>query len=610
MTDARQEPDKTEATPEPGAQPEPVWARPTSPEDPWSAKPAEQAEQADPAAPVAAPEPVSGFTPPQHKVTEHVSSSPVPETQPSAERQPGEPAQPVPEIQPVAQAEPAPPTPPAAPAEVPQPAAETPAAPPQYSSPEYSQPQPEYPQPQYPQYTAPQGFGSPHGPVMEEAGTAPAAYPAQPYPPQAYAAQVGPEATQTTPVTQATPANPTAAWYGEPGPATQPYDPAAGGWPPPLPGPVVKQKGRGALIALIVGASLLAGAIGGVAGGALWNDVEDSSSGRNPTISLPTPAPETGRVTSAVTTVANAVLPSVVLIKVATATESGTGSGFVIDAANGYILTNNHVVTAGGSAPATNMSVVFQDGTQVKGKVVGRDASYDLAVVKVQAKGLKQLQLGDSSKVRVGDPVVAIGAPLGLQGTVTTGIVSALNRPVAAGEGDKPAFINAIQTDAAINPGNSGGPLVDSEGNVIAVNSAIARSPDSTGSTSGNIGLGFAIPSNQARRTAEELIRTGKAEHPIIGVSLDSSYQGEGVKVSDQASSTGVAPVTKGGPADQAGIKAGDIITKIGDQPVTEPDELIVAIRAQRPGDTVTLTVKSGNSGPRKVQVKLSASSD
>jgi putative serine protease PepD len=206
--------------------------------------------------------------------------------------------------------------------------------------------------------------------------------------------------------------------------------------------------------------------------------------------------------------------------------------------------------------------------------------------------------------------VVAIGAPLGLQGTVTTGIVSALNRPVAAGEGDKPAFINAIQTDAAINPGNSGGPLVDAQGNVIAVNSAIARSPDSTGTTSGNIGLGFAIPSNQARRTAEELIRTGKAEHPIIGVSLDSSYQGQGVKVSDRASSTGVAPVTKGGPADRAGIKAGDIITKIGDQPVTEPDELIVAIRAQRPGDTVTLTVKSGNSAPRKVKVKLSASSD
>jgi putative serine protease PepD len=254
--------------------------------------------------------------------------------------------------------------------------------------------------------------------------------------------------------------------------------------------------------------------------------------------------------------------------------------------------------------------VVFQDGQQVKGTVVGLDASYDLAVVRVKAKGLRQLTLGDSDKVRVGDPVVAIGAPLGLQGTVTTGIVSALNRPVAAGEGDKPAFINAIQTDAAINPGNSGGPLVDAKGRVIAVNSAIARAPGSVGSGSGNIGLGFAIPSNQAHRTAEELIRTGKASHPIIGVALDSRYEGEGVKVSAESTAPGgPAPVTKGGPADRAGIKPGDIITKIDGRPVTEPDELIVAIRARTPGDTVALTVGLG-SRQREVRVKLSASSE
>jgi putative serine protease PepD len=205
--------------------------------------------------------------------------------------------------------------------------------------------------------------------------------------------------------------------------------------------------------------------------------------------------------------------------------------------------------------------------------------------------------------------VVAIGAPLGLQGTVTTGIVSALNRPVAAGEGNKPAFINAIQTDAAINPGNSGGPLVDVSGNVIAVNSAIARSPGSLGTTSGNIGLGFAIPSNQARRTAEQLIRTGKASHPIIGVSLDSNYTGRGVKVSEQTSSNGVKPVTVNGPADQAGIKAGDVILKIDGRPVTEPDELIVAIRAQTPGETITLTVLRGKS-ESQVRVKLSEATD
>jgi putative serine protease PepD len=205
--------------------------------------------------------------------------------------------------------------------------------------------------------------------------------------------------------------------------------------------------------------------------------------------------------------------------------------------------------------------------------------------------------------------VVAIGAPLGLQGTVTTGIVSALNRPVTAGEGDQPAFINAIQTDAAINPGNSGGPLVDVTGRVIAVNSAIARSPGSVGTTAGNIGLGFAIPSNQARRTAEQLIRTGKASHPIIGVSLDSRYAGRGVKVSAQKTENNKPPVTENGPADKAGIRAGDIILKIDGRPVTEPDELIVAIRAQTPGDTITLTVLRGKN-ESQVRVKLSEAND
>ena len=448
---------------------------------------------------------------------------------------------------------------------------------------------------QYPQYAPPGGFGSPQGPApMEESGTAEAYH-------QSAAAPA-----------------PASSWYRDVGSSTEPAEsagqPASPGWaPPPEVAPSRRRRsrrGRGAFVALIVAISLFSGLIGGVAGVALWNGVADSSSGRNPTFSLPPVASAGGKsAASGVTTVASEVLPSVVSIKVKTATEAGTGSGFVIDASKGYILTNNHVVTAGGTTPATSIVVVFQDGTQVSAKIVGRDASYDLAVVKVRVRGLRQLQLGNSDQVRVGDPVVAIGAPLGLQGTVTTGIVSALNRPVAAGEGDKPAFINAIQTDAAINPGNSGGPLVDSTGKVIAVNSAIARSPDSTGESSGNIGLGFAIPSNQARRTAQELVRTGKAEHPIIGVSLDSSYEGEGVKVSDQPTSTGVAPVTPNGPAALAGIRPGDIITKINGRPVTEPDELIVAIRAETPGTTVTLTIRRGSS-QKQVHVRLSASND
>ena len=309
-----------------------------------------------------------------------------------------------------------------------------------------------------------------------------------------------------------------------------------------------------------------------------------------------------------VTAVAGAVLPSVVSLEVRTGTEGGSGSGFVIDADGGYILTNNHVVAAGGDS--ATIQVTFQDGSRVPAQVVGTDESYDLAVVRVKANGLRQLELGDSDQVRVGDPVVAIGAPLGLQGTVTTGIVSALNRPVAAGEGQASAYINAIQTDAAINPGNSGGPLVDSNGRVIAVNSAIARAPGSTAGTAGNIGLGFAIPSNQARRTAEQLIRTGKAEHPIIGVSLDPTWESEGVKVSERPAENGNPPVTKGGPAEQAGIKAGDVILKFNGRPVTAPDERIVAIRAQTPGDTVTLTVRRGNGEARDIRVKLSASTD
>jgi putative serine protease PepD len=540
MTDARPEPDETEASPEPGPRPEPVWARPTSPDPEPTGGTAEPVGWGVPAAETAATQTAPAPPPP---------SAPQPPTAPQPDPAPSQ----YPQYQ----------------------------APPQYS-PQHPPSTQTSQYPQYPQYVAPQGFGSPYGPGAGASGTG-----------------------ETQPGL-------TGQLLGGPQPPPPPVAGSAGGWPaqpldPPQRG---RSHGRVALFILVIAASLLAGAVGGVAGSALRDGVVDAS-GRNPTISLPKSEPEDpSRPASAVTTVAGAVLPSVVSIKVRTSTQAGTGSGFVIDAAQGYILTNNHVVTAGGTAPATSIAVVFQDGQQVTGTVVGLDASYDLAVVRVKAKGLRQLELGDSDKVRVGDPVVAIGAPLGLQGTVTTGIVSALNRPVAAGEGDKPAFINAIQTDAAINPGNSGGPLVDSAGKVIAVNSAIARAPDSVGATSGNIGLGFAIPSNQARRTAEELIRTGKAEHPIIGVSLDSTYEGPGVKVSERPSAAGAPPVSVGGPADHAGIKAGDVITKIGDRPVTEPDELIVAIRAQRPGDTVTLTVKSGNSRQRQVHVKLSASSD
>jgi putative serine protease PepD len=363
-----------------------------------------------------------------------------------------------------------------------------------------------------------------------------------------------------------------------------------------------RHRALGSILAMAVCAALLAGVAGGFAGGWLLDalhgrDVLDEG------VTLPVPAAgNTTRPSDSVSGVAAKLLPSVVAIRVTGNTEEGTGSGFIIDQ-RGYILTNNHVVAlvAGGG----KMRIVFQDGKQAEGVIVGRDPSYDLAVVKADTGSRPALSLGDSDGTVVGDTVIAIGAPLGLQGTVTTGIISAKNRPVSAGDSTETAFINAIQTDAAINPGNSGGPLVDIQGAVIGVNSAIAQAPRAAG-TAGNIGLGFAIPSNQARRTAEQIIRTGKSQHPVIGVLLDTDYEGEGVQISAGAVN-GTPPITPGGPGDKAGLKPGDVITAIAGRPVAAPDELIVAIRAQAVGDKVKLTVRRGGVD-RVVEVTLVAS--
>jgi putative serine protease PepD len=363
----------------------------------------------------------------------------------------------------------------------------------------------------------------------------------------------------------------------------------------------------GLLVVAGVLLALVAGLLGGAAG-AWWSD-RGGLSRPNRSVTLPTPTPgSTSRAAGTIAGVAQRVLPSVVSIQVRGADGAGTGSGFVVRS-DGYIVTNNHVVA--GAGDGGTITVVFPDGSHEPAKVVGKDASYDLAALKVARKDLPALEFGDSDAVVVGDEVIAIGAPLGLEGTVTTGIVSALNRPVSAGESDSaPAFINAIQTDAAINPGNSGGPLVNLRGEVIAVNSAIARVPGTgaLGGQSGNIGLGFAIPSLQARRTVEQLIQTGKAQHPVIGVLLDRSYTGEGVKVS--ASPQGGQPaVTPGGPADKAGIKPGDVITMFDGRPMSDSDALVVAIRSKAPGETVELTVRSGDR-ERTVRMTLQASTD
>ncbi len=271
---------------------------------------------------------------------------------------------------------------------------------------------------------------------------------------------------------------------------------------------------------------------------------------------------------------------------------AGTGSGFLIR--GGYIVTNNHVVAAAARSGGA-IRIRFANRESTTAQIVGRDPNSDIAVVKPdETFGAPEATLGNSDSMVVGDPVIAIGSPLGLSGTVTTGIVSSLNRPVEAGgeSGRDSALINAIQTDAAINPGNSGGPLVNGRGEVIGVNSAIATigaGQQLGGQQSGSIGLGFAIPVNQVRRIAEELISTGSARTSRIGITIDQNYQGEGVRIAD-APRPGVPPITPQGPADKAGLRAGDVILEVDGQPISDSRELIVTIRSKTPGDRVPFT--------------------
>ena len=250
---------------------------------------------------------------------------------------------------------------------------------------------------------------------------------------------------------------------------------------------------------------------------------------------------------------------------------------------DGYIVTNNHVV--GSAKSPGSIQVSFADGTTADGTLVGANPGYDIAVVKVDRANLDAIAMGSSAGLVVGDSVIAVGSPLGLQGTVTTGIVSALNRPVTAGGEGEMAFINAIQTDAAINPGNSGGPLVDSTGAVIGVNSAIASMSTGLGQP-GSIGLGFAIPFDTVKRIVDEIISSGTSSTPVIGVKLEMAFTGPGAKV---------AEITGDGPAEMAGLATGDLITKLNGQLIADATSLIVTIRANAPGDQVMLTVVRGD---------------
>lgn len=351
-------------------------------------------------------------------------------------------------------------------------------------------------------------------------------------------------------------------------------------WSEPTPRPRRTSIPLGAAVALAVMAGLVGSAVG---------NITNVGSLINHRVNLVAVSNSIERKPDSVAGIAQRVLPSVVSISTETPNGGGTGSGFIIDSA-GYILTNNHVVEAAATSGGS-ITVTLNDGKTIGATIVGRDSSYDLAVVKIAVTNLPALQFGDSDKIQVGDTVIAVGSPLGLSGTVTSGIISAKNRAVTAGGSTgENSFINALQTDAAINPGNSGGPLVDSTGAVIGVNSAIASLGSSYGSQPGSIGLGFAIPINQARKTAEQLIKTGKATYPVIGISIDMAYTGLGAKVANSA--TGVRA---GGPAAKAGLKVGDVITNFDGKTINSPDELVVAIRAKSIGDRVKLTYVRGN---------------
>jgi putative serine protease PepD len=306
------------------------------------------------------------------------------------------------------------------------------------------------------------------------------------------------------------------------------------------------------------------------------------------------------RAPDSIAALAARVIPAVVSISVKGSTGSGTGSGFFLDS-DGFILTNNHVVES--AARSGTITVELSDGKKYRAKLIGRDGPYDLAVLKIDVVGAPTLQLGNSDTVQVGDAVIAIGSPLGLSGTVTSGIISSKNRAVTTGGGSgESSFINALQTDAAINPGNSGGPLVDATGAVIGVNSAIATL--GFGSQAGSIGLGFAIPINQAKKTTEQLIKTGSATYPIMGISVDTRYTGTGALITSE----GVG-ITPGGPAAKAGLRAGDVIIEFDGSEVENSDELIVMIRSKNVGDKVKVKYKRGNL-TREITLTLAASKE
>ena len=309
---------------------------------------------------------------------------------------------------------------------------------------------------------------------------------------------------------------------------------------------------------------------------------------------------------TSIKSVVSKVSPSVVTVNVTVTGGGDTGSGSIIqsDASTSYVLTNNHVIEA--AATSGTIKIEMDNGDQYTATIVGRDANYDLAVLKVNKGNLPVIQIGDSSSLSIGDSVIAFGSPLGLSGTVTSGIVSSLNRPVTTGSSSATSansYVNAIQTDAAINPGNSGGPLTDSLGRLVGVNSAIASTGSSLGSQSGNIGLGFAIPINEAKRVYTEIITspTHQSTRPLLGVYFDTNYTGIGAKVSQLVAGEG---------AEKAGIPVGSVVTAIDGARIADQLAAIVKIRSYAPGTTIQVTVTLPTGGSKSFSVKLGSSTN
>ncbi|MFC8829397.1 S1C family serine protease [Streptomyces sp. NPDC057137] len=396
---------------------------------------------------------------------------------------------------------------------------------------------------------------------------------------------------------------PDAGWPPPPPPPSQPHygggGSGGGGWGEPSPsGPQPSRKRPGGLIAAVLAAALVAGVVGGGIG--YWaadSNNDDSVSGGSTTVSA-ADSPALKREEGSTAAVAGKALPSVVTITAqAQGGDGGTGTGFIYDK-QGHILTNNHVVAS--AADGGDLTATFSNGKEYAAEVVGRAEGYDVAVVKLKdpPSGLKPLALGNSDQVAVGDSTIAIGAPFGLSNTVTTGIISAKNRPVASGDGssDKNSYMSALQTDASINPGNSGGPLLDARGAVIGMNSAIQPSGGGGGgggTQSGSVGLGFAIPINQAKTVAGELIKTGQPVYPVIGATVSMSEGGDGATISGDGGG-GTPAVTPDGPAAKAGLKSGDVITKFNDVPIDSGPTLISEIWTHKPGDKIKITYTRG----------------